>query len=85
MDHNGEAISYFSEVVPSLLMELFLKESENPIFLIELLAVHVVAFVWGGQMLGRYMVVYVDNEASRMALIKAYPTLMENVIVQLFV
>ena len=79
LDHNGKAISYFSEEVPRLLMELFLKESENPIYLIELLAVHVAAFLWGGQTFGRYIVMCIDNEASRMA------TLLGNVVVQLFV
>ena len=79
LDHNGKAISYFSEEVPRLLMELFLKESENPIYLIELLAVRVAAFLWGGQTFGRYIVMCIDNEASRMA------TLLGNVVVQLFV
>ena len=68
LDHNGTALSYFSERVPNLLMELFLKEAENPIYLVELLAVHVAAFLWGGQTFGRYIVMYIDNEASRMAL-----------------
>ena len=86
LDHNGTALSYFSERVPNLLMELFLKEAENPIYLVELLAVHVAAFLWGGQTFGRYIVMYIDNEASRMALVKAYSsTLLGNVVIQLFV
>ena len=44
LDHDGTALSYFSERVPNLLMELFLKEAENPIYLVELLAVHVALF-----------------------------------------
>ena len=86
LDHTGTALSYFSERVPNLLMELFLKEAENPIYLVELLAVHVAAFLWGGQTFGRYIVLYIDNEASRMALVKAYSsTLLGNVVIQLFV
>ena len=86
LDHNGTALSYFSERVPNLLMEFFLKEAENPIYLVELLAVHVAAFLWGGQTFGRYIVMYIDNEASRMALVKAYSsTLLGNVVIQLFV
>ncbi|CAL1132459.1 unnamed protein product [Cladocopium goreaui] len=86
LDHTGTALSYFSERVPNLLMELFLKEAENPIYLVELLAVHVAAFLWGGQTFGRYIVMYIDNEASRMALVKAYSsTLLGNVVIQLFV
>ena len=54
--------------------------------LIELLAGYVAAFLWGGLTAGRYVVMYIDNEASRLALIKAYSsTQMGNVLVQMFV
>ena len=86
LDHDGTVLNYFSEQVPSLLMKRFLKEAENPIYLVELLAVHVAAFLWGGQAFGRYIVMYIDNEASRMALVKAYSsTPLGNVVIQLFV
>jgi hypothetical protein len=43
-------------------------------------------FLWGGQTFGRHVVMYIDNEASRMTLVKAYSsTLLGNVVIQLFV
>ena len=43
-------------------------------------------FLWGGQKFDRYVVTYIDNEASRMALVKAYSsTPLGNVVTQLFV
>ena len=41
MGHDGTTLSYLSERVPDLLMGLSLKETENPIYLVELLAVYV--------------------------------------------
>ena len=75
-----------SENLPALVMKRFLEVSDNPIYLIELLAGYIAAFLWGGLTTGRYVVMYIDNEASRLALIKAYSsTPMGNVIVQMFV
>ena len=86
LDHHGSALRYFSERVPDLLMKKFLDGSANPIYLIELLATYIAVFLWGGISSGRYVVMYVDNEASRMALIKAYSsTDSGNVVVQMFV
>ena len=46
---------------------------------------NVAAFLWGGLSTGRYIVLYIDNEASRLALIKAYSSAqMANVLVQMF-
>ena len=84
-NHDGIPLRFFSENIPALVMKRFLKASDNPIYLIELLAGYVAVFLWGG-LIGRYVVMYIDNEASHLALIKAYSsTQMGNVIVQMFV
>lgn len=86
LDHEGIPLRFFSENIPALVMKRFLEVSDNPIYLIELLAGYIAAFLWGGLTTGRYVVMYIDNEASRLALIKAYSsTPMGNVIVQMFV
>lgn len=86
LDHKGRPLRFFSENLPALVMKRFLEVSDNPIYLIELLAGYIAAFLWGGLTTGRYVVMYIDNEASRLALIKAYSsTPMGNVIVQMFV
>lgn len=85
-DEDGKATHFFSEVVPDILMNIFLKEAENPIYLVELLAVYIGLILWGGTHPGRYVVAYIDNEASRSALVKAYSsTELGNVLVKLFV
>lgn len=45
LGHEGVPLRFFSENIPALVMERFLKVSENPICLIELLAGYVAAFL----------------------------------------
>ena len=67
-------------------MGSLMKEAVNPIYLIELLAAYLAVFLWGGLHPARYVVSYIDNEASRLALIKAYSsTELGNVMVRMFV
>ena len=68
----GERLGFFSEIVPEQLMKEYLKFSLNPIYLIELLASLVALSLWGDIYPHRYVVNYIDNEASRSALIKAW-------------
>ena len=68
----GERLGFFSEIVPTSLMECYLSVSQNPIFLVELLAALVAISLWGRLYSHRYVVNYVDNEASRSALVKAW-------------
>ena len=85
-DHEGIPLIFFSEQVPSLLLDQFLGEAENPIYLIELLAVYLAMVLWGDRFRGRFVVYYIDNEAARMALIKAYSsTKLGNCLIQLCV
>ena len=77
-------LRYFSSKVPDLLLREFSTEAQNPIFLVELLACYLAAFLWGPEAVGRYVVVYLDNEAAKGAVIKGYSsTLLGNVLVKL--
>ena len=85
-DEQGNPLRFFAEVIPDILMKSLMKEAVNPIYLIELLAAYLAVFLWGGLHPARYVVSYIDNEASRLALIKAYSsTELGNVMVQMFV
>ena len=53
-------------------MKFYLQQSDNPIYLIELLAALIALKVWGRRFQQRFVVSFVDNEASRAALIKAW-------------
>ena len=84
-DHAGNALRFFSERVPKLMLQALMEEAQNPIYLIELLAAYLAVFLWGGLHSSTYVVAYIDNEASRLALIKAYySTVLGNAIVRMF-
>ena len=69
---DGTVESFFSEVAPDQLMKFYLQQSENPIYLIELLAALIALKIWGPKFQQRFVVSFIDNEASRAALIKAW-------------
>ena len=67
---SGTCVQYFSAEVPSWMMDILLETSANPIHELELLPIYLAAFVWK-QFLGFSQAVwYVDNESSRMAVVK---------------
>ena len=68
----GVRLGFFSEVVPSVLVDMYLTVSKSPIYLIELLAALISSVVWSPEYPFRYVVNYIDNEASRSALTKAW-------------
>lgn len=77
---------FFAEQIPDLLMGSLMKEAVNPIYLTELLAAYLAVFLWGGLHPARYVVSYIDNEASRLARKKEYSsTELGNVMVRMFV
>lgn len=81
-NERGEAQNFFSEVVPSKVIEAYLQTFDNPIYLIELLAVFVGIRSWGGS----FVVTFIDNEASRSGLIKAWSNIsFANNIIRLYV
>ena len=68
----GARLGFFSEIVPSVLVDMYLTASKNPIYLIELLAALISSVIWSPAYPFRYVVNYIDNEASRSALTKAW-------------
>ena len=82
----GVALRFFSEIVPSELMQCYTRDSKNPIYLIELLATLVALKLWGEECKQRFIVSFIDNEASRAALIKAWSdSIHANNILRLYV
>ena len=67
-----EPLRYFSSKVPDLLLREFSIEAQHPIFLVELLACYLAVFLCGPEAVGRYVVLYLDNEAAKGAIIKGY-------------
>ena len=67
---SGTCVQYFSAEVPPWMMDILLETSANPIHELELLPIYLAAFVWK-QFLGLSQVVwYIDNESSRMAVVR---------------
>ena len=69
---SGIRLGFFSEIVPSVVVETYLSVSKNHIYIIELLAALIASVLWDAEYPFRYVVNYIDNEASRAALIKAW-------------
>lgn len=83
---SGMPLGFFSEVVPQRLMDRYLETSRNPIYLVELLGALVAILLWAQKFPHRYVVSYLDNEASKAALIKAWSNIDEaNRIIKLYV
>lgn len=83
---DGSTISYFSEVVPALVMSAYMEASDNPIYIIELLAALIAIRSWGSVCKNQFIVSFIDNEASRAALIKAWSDVsLANNILRLYV
>ena len=54
------------------MMTAYMEASDNPIYIIELLAALIAIRVWGSVCKHQFFVSFIDNEASRSALIKAW-------------
>ena len=65
-------MAFFSEVVPQTLINRYLENSRNPIYSVELLGALVSILLWAKLFPHRYVVSYLDNEAAREALVKAW-------------
>jgi hypothetical protein len=53
-------------------MNLLLENSENPIYELELLPVHIALLLWSHRLRSSHVVMYLDNDAARAALCKGY-------------
>ena len=67
---NGTCSCYFSEAVPSTVLDSMFKLSKNPIHELEVLPVLLACILWGHHYMGALVVYYIDNESSRMAFIR---------------
>ena len=61
----------FSEQVPELVMEGFLKSSNHPIFELELLPIWCALCLWENWVSNSQYVFYIDNEGAKAAMINA--------------
>ena len=69
----GVRLGFFSEIVPSTVVEMYLILYQRTLsILVELLAALVAAVLWSPEYPFRYVVNYIDNEASWSALTKAW-------------
>ena len=66
---SGRPVEYFSEKLPDSLMDLFLQDSNHPIFELELLPVLAAVLLWAKYVQNSQCVFYLDNEAAKGALI----------------
>ena len=69
---NFRCISFFSAEIPSDFMNAFLSKSKNPIHEIELLPAWFSIVLWSDLFKNSQAVHFIDNESSRMALVKGY-------------
>jgi ribonuclease HI len=69
---NGQVLEHFSSEVPTSYMNLLLENSENPIYELELLPVHIALLLWSHRLRSSHVVMYLDNDAARAALCKGY-------------
>ncbi len=70
MDPKGKVVKHFSSGVPKDVMNLHLKNSENPIYELELVPVLIAIRLWGSLFENSQVVTYLDNDAATAGLIK---------------
>ena len=72
VDPAGNLVKYFSSEVPSSFMTKLCEASANPIYELELLPVLVAYLCWRPHLVSCQTVFYVDNDAARAGLTKAF-------------
>jgi len=63
-------VAFFSKEVPDWLMNALLQTSANPIHELELLPMSLASTIWNAHICYSQVVLYVDNESSKMAIIR---------------
>eukprot|EP00435_Cladocopium_sp_Y103_P072300 s179_g39.t2 len=66
----GQVVQSFGEYIPASLTAILLRESEHPIYELEILPLIIVAAVWKRFLAGAMIVFYVDNDAAKSAFIQ---------------
>jgi len=69
---NGQVLEHFSSKVPINYMNSLLEDSENPIYELELLPIHIALLLWSHRLRSSHVVMYLDNDAARAAMCKGY-------------
>ena len=69
---DGRVLEHFSSKVPTKYMVSLLEKSENPIYELELLPIHIALLLWSHRLQSSHVVMYLDNDAARAALCKGY-------------
>ena len=69
---NGQVLEHFSSKVPINYMNSLLENSDNPIYELELLPVHIALLLWSHRLRSSHVVMYLDNDAARAAMCKGY-------------
>ena len=69
VNSDGQAVSYFSELVPKDWMSIFMEMSNHPVFELELLPLTVALHAWEDSLRYCQCVFFLDNEAARGSLI----------------
>ena len=83
---DGNIVSFFGGIVPADIMDLFMQDSKNLIYELEVLPVLVASRAWGKRLASFQVCWYLDNEAARSACIKAYgATLIADRLVNAFI
>ena len=67
---NGQACAVFGGQVPQEILKTLLKDSSHPIYKLELLPVMISLWLWCDLVKASLMVIYIDNEAAKSALIR---------------
>eukprot|EP00435_Cladocopium_sp_Y103_P049576 s2642_g15.t1 len=67
---HGHVVEFFGEYIPASLTAILLRESEHPIYELEILPLIIVAAVWKRFLAGAMVVFYVDNDAAKSAFIQ---------------
>eukprot|EP00435_Cladocopium_sp_Y103_P035915 s3494_g9.t1 len=67
---HGQVVEFFGEYIPASLTAILLRESEHPIYELEILPLIIVAAVWKRFFAGAMVVFYVDNDAAKSAFIQ---------------
>ena len=57
---NGQVLEHFSSKVPASYMSMLLKNSENPIYELELLPVYIALLLWSRRLFSSHVVMYLD-------------------------
>ncbi|CAE7248436.1 unnamed protein product [Symbiodinium sp. CCMP2456] len=74
-DPLGEPLSFFSGKLPADSVHKLRESSEHPIYEVELLAIWAAFQLWMQQLKDRFVVVYLDNEAAKGALVSGKSTM----------